>query len=138
MPTIRSYYSLDQFREVIHKLAHGVALNAVKNLNQGDVRIVIRGPKLSVVDTDKVKIRFYAKHIGYYEEPTRSYKDWWGFDVEAKPYLTSNHCSKISFFVTANQDQKKKAEKITKFIDKIMADAGIKPIPRFKLADIKP
>ena len=82
-----------------------------------------------------ISIRFYAKHIGYWEEPTRNYKNWWGFDVEEKLYLTSNHCSKISFVAGANDvETAAKKKKILEFIDKLMAEASIKPIPRFTLA----
>jgi acylphosphatase len=133
MPTIKSYFNFQQFQKVLQKLAHEIALEAVKNLNQGDVRIVIHGSRLDTVETDKAKIRFYARHIGYYEEPTRNYKDWWGFDVEEKFYLTSNHCTKISFYAPEGKG-KEIAEKITGFIDKIMAESSIKPIPRFSLA----
>jgi len=135
MPTIRSRFNFEQFKEVLQKLAHEIALDAVKNLNRGDVRIVIHGPRLSRVETSRVNIRFYAKHIGYWEQPTRTYKDWWGFDVEQKFYLTSNHCTKISFYASEGKE-KEAAEKITEFVDKLMAEASIKPIPRFTLAKL--
>lgn len=111
MPTIKSYFNFEQFEKVLQKLAHEIALDAVENLGQGDVRIVIHGPKLSVVETSKATIRFYAKHISYYEEPTRNHKDWWGFDVQEKFYLTSDHCTKISFYAPEGQE-KEIAEKI--------------------------
>jgi len=118
---------------VLQKLAHEIALDAVKSLNQGDVTIGIHGPRFSLVGTDKVNIRFNANHISYSEEPTRNYNDWWGFDVEEKVYLTSDHCTKISVFAPEDRE-KEMAEKITGFIDKIMAEASIKPVPRFSLA----
>jgi acylphosphatase len=135
MPTLRSHFNFQQFEEVLQKLAHEIALDAVKNLNQGDVRIVIHGSRLDTVETDKAKIRFYAKHVSYSEEPTRNYKDWLGFDVEEKLYLTSNYCTKISFHAPEGKG-KEIAEKITEFIDKIMAEASIKPVPRFSLSDV--
>jgi len=128
MPTIRSLYSLEQFEEVLQKLAHKVAVDAVENMSQGNVRIIIHGPRLSIVDTSKYQIRFYPKRISYLSMG-QNYEAWWGFEVEAKPYLTSNHSSKISF---AREEKRKK---VTEFIDKIMADASIKPIPRFKLSN---
>lgn len=134
MPTFRSKYSLEQFEEVLQKLAHEIAIDAVTNLKQGDIRINIHGPRFSVVSTGKYNIRFYAKHIGYYEEPSRDYKDWWGFDVEEKFYLTSNHCTKISFYASEGKEKETK-DKITKFIDKLMGEAGIKPVPRFSLTN---
>ena len=134
MPTIRSQFNIEQFETVLQKIAHTIALNAVKNLKQGDVRIIIRGPRFDTVATSKVKIRFYATHISYYKEPTRNYKDWWGFDVEEKLYLTSNHCTKISFYTSDDEEKESREKKITKFIEKIMAKASIKPIPRFSLS----
>jgi len=107
----------------------------VKNLSPGDIRIIIRGHRFSVVETGKVKIHFFAKHIGYYEEPSRNYETWWGFDVEEKLFMTSDHSTKISFFAPEGKE-KGRAEKITAFIDKIMAEASIKPIPRFALAKV--
>jgi len=136
MPTIRSEFNIEQFEEVLRKLAHEIALDAVKNLNQGDVRIQIYGPRFSIVETGKVQIRFYANHISYYEQPTRNRAYGWGFDVEDKLYLTSSHSTKISFYAPESRE-KEFSEKITVFIDKIMAEASIKPVPRFKLADVK-
>ena len=132
MPTLRSLFNFEQFNEVLQRRAHAIALDAVRNLNQGDVRIVIHGPRLSEVGTGKVNVRFYANHVSYFEEPTRDYKSWWGFDVEDKFYLTSNHCTKISFSATEGKEEETKT-KILAFIDKIMTEASIKPVPRFSL-----
>lgn len=118
MPTIRSQFNIEQFETVLQKIAHKIALNAVKNLNQGDVRIIIRGPRFDTVATSKVNIRFYAKHISYHEEPTNKYKDWWGFDVEEKLYLTSNHCTKISFAVWDEGKRQETEKRILEFIEK--------------------
>jgi hypothetical protein len=130
---LRSHFNFEQFQKVLQKIAHETAFEAVKSLNQGDVRIVIHGSRLDTVETDKAKIRFNVSHISYSEEPTRNYEDWWGFDVEEKVYLTSDHCTKISYYAPEGKE-KEAAEKITGFIDKIMAEASIKPIPRFSLA----
>ena len=137
MPTIRSRFNFEQFEEVLQKLAHEIALDAVKSLNQGDVRIVIRGPRFSHVETGKCRIRFFAKHASYekYGEKGKWSYDGWGFDVEEKFYLTSNHCTKISFWAPEGKE-KEVTEKITRVIDKLMADASIKPIPRFTLAKL--
>lgn len=91
--------------------------------------------RLSMVETGKVTIRFFAKHIAYAEHSSRySYdENYWGFDVEEKHFLTSNHSTKISYYAPEGKE-KETAEKITAFIDKIMAEAGMKPIPRFSLA----
>ena len=58
-----------------------------------------------------------------------------GFDVEEKFYLTSNHCTKISFNASEGKE-KETSEKITKFVDKLMAESSIKPIPRFTLVKL--
>jgi hypothetical protein len=133
MPTIRSEFNIEQFEEVLQKLAHELALDALTNMNYGTVRIVIHGTRMNTVETGKATVRFYANHIGYHEEPTRNYKDWWGFDVEDKVYTTSNHSTKISYYAPEDEE-KEVAEKITRFIDKLMAEASIKPVPRFSLA----
>jgi len=119
---------------VLQKLAHEIAIEALMVPLQGDVRIVIYGGRLSTVETDKHLIRFYANHIAYTEKSTR-YMDGWGFDVEYKLYLTSNDCTKISYYAPEGKE-KEIVEKITQFIDKIMAGASIKPVPRFALAKI--
>ena len=132
MPTMRSQFSIEQFEEVLQKLAHEIAIDAVTNL-QGEVRIVGHGARLSLVETDKRNIRFYAKRVAY-SEKGKSYADWWGFDVEEKLYLTSNHCTKISFYTPEDEEKESREKKITKFIEKIMAEASMKPIPRFSLS----
>jgi len=104
----------------------------VTNL-QGDVRIIVYDGRLSTVETSKHSIRFFANHIAYAEHPApRRWEESWGFDVEDKLYLTSNDCSKISYYAPEGKE-KKITEKITRFIDKIMAEASIKPVPRFTL-----
>ena len=66
------------------------------------------------------------KHDGQawsiYEE-----KEGWGFTVEPKIYLSSPHSTKID---TADKD------KTLQWINKIMAEASIKPVPRFTLAKL--
>jgi len=138
IPTIRSYFTFEQFEEVLQKLAHQQALDAVKSLAQGDVRIQIYGRRFSVLETNRVTIRFYAKHVSYYEQPTKSYKDWWGFDVEEKLFLTSNHSTKISFMAGNNsRETAAKQKKVGEFIDKLMSESGMQIIPRFSLQSKK-
>jgi len=127
MPTIRSLFNFEQFEEVLQKLAYKIALDAVKTLKQGDARIVIHGSEFNTVETGKVNIRFYGNHISYGEW------NWASFDVEEKVYLTSHHSTKISFYAPEGEESEM-AEKITVFIDKIMAEASIKPVPRFNLS----
>lgn len=131
MPTIRSHFSFEQFEEVLQKLAHEIAIDAVTNL-QGEIRIIVHGGRLSHVETDKYRISFYTNHASYFEKG-KTYADSWGFDAEEKLYTTSSHKTKISFYAREGKE-KEIAEKITEFIDKIMAEASIKPVPRFKLS----
>jgi len=107
----------------------------VKNLNQGDIRIVIHGKRFSILETGHATIRFFARHASYFEQPKpRSYKTYWGFDVEEKLFLSSNHSTKISFVAgQTDAETAAKRKKVEEFIDKIMAEASMKPIPRFTL-----
>lgn len=130
MPTLRNEFNIEQFRTVFQGIAHKIAIEAITNL-RGTVRIVVHAGKLDTVDTDKHQIHFYAHHISY-SEPSGSYDDYFGFDVEEKLYAASSHSTKISFYAPEGKE-KKLAEKITEFINKIMADAEIKPVPRFSL-----
>jgi hypothetical protein len=133
IPTIRSKFSIQQYRAVLQKMAHEIAVDALMEL-QGDVRIVVYGGRLSTVETNKHLIRFFANHISYNEHDGHSWENSWGFDAEDKLYLTSNDCTKISFYAPEGKT-KEITEKITQFIDKIMAEASIKPVPRFTLSD---
>jgi len=137
---MRSLFNFEQFEEVLQKLAHRIAIDAITKL-QGDVRIVVRHGKISEVETDRHTVRFYTNHANY-EEWRRKYSDGLSFDVERKLYTTSNHCTKISYYVPTNFGSKPKSrdketieKKITEFIDRVMAEAGMKPIPRFQLAN---
>lgn len=129
--TMRSKFNIDQFRTVLQDLAYKIATDALMAPLQGDVKIIIFGGKLSTVETNKHLIRFYASHMSYSEG---SYMHGWilRFDVEDKLYLTSNDCTKISFYAPEGKE-KQTAEKISEFIDRIMAEASITPIPRFTL-----
>jgi hypothetical protein len=118
----------------------------VTNLKQGRIRIDISGNRFKTVDTDKYAISFYTNHIGF---SRHDHEEYWGFDVEEKEYTTSNHRTKISFFVQVegkfDQDtgeyieirhaekERKRAEEILVFIQGLMTEAGIKPVPRFAL-----
>ena len=134
MTTFRSLFSFEQFEEVLQKLAHKTAIHAVTN-KLNEVRITIHGNKFNTVDSGNVEYRFYATHASYNEKGSR-YADWWGFDVEKKLYMTSSHKTKISFYAPEGEKEKRKA-KIVNFIDKIMAEASMKPEPRFKLSQVQ-
>ena len=82
---------------------------------------------------------------------SQDYGEYWGFDVEEKEYITSNHRTKISFFVQVEEKydeetgeyveigraekERKRAEEILAFIQGLMTEAGMKPVPRFTLQD---
>lgn len=137
IPTIRSLrslFSFDQFRDALQKFAYKIAVDALTNL-QGDIRIVVYGGRISLVETNRHTIVFYATHISYGEHDARRWENSWSFDVEEKLYLTSNHRTKISYYALEGEE-KEVVEKITQFIDKIMADAAVKPVPRFTLTKI--
>jgi len=127
---MRSLFNFEQFETVLQKLAHRIAIDAITNL-QGDIRIDVRHGKISSVETNRQTIRFYANHATY-DEWSKKYTEGFSFDVEEKLYTTSNHSTKISYYAPEGKT-KKIAEKVTQFIDKIMAEASIKPVPRFTL-----
>lgn len=154
IPTLRSPFSFEQFETVLQKLAHKTAIEAVTN-PQGDIRIVIHDGRLSTVETNKHSIRFFASHISYDESDDNYRYGWkWGFDVEDKLYLTSNDRTKISFYSPeegvkydkewhksidqkkTEAEKKRREKKILEFIEKLMSEASIKPVPRFALAKV--
>jgi hypothetical protein len=128
---MRSLFNFGQFQAVLQKLAHEIAVEAITNL-KGDIRIDAHGGMLSTVETNEHLIRFYTTHVSYGEHDGHSWEHNWGFDVEEKVYLTSNHSTKISFYAPEGKEYEVR-EKVTQFIDKIMAAASIKPVPRFAL-----
>lgn len=148
MVTIRSEYSFDQFETVLQKLAHEIAVEAITNLNQGRIRIQTSSSnRFERLETDKYTFSFYSVHIGFSRQDDR--RDHWGFDIENKEYITSNHRTKLSFFVQVDGEYKdgkyvekgrpekehKRAEEIRKFVQDLMDKNGIKIEPRFQLKD---
>jgi len=121
----------------MREIAYNIATDALMKPLQGDIRIIIYGGRLSTVETSRHIIRFFAKHLAYTEHQGHSWNPSWGFDVEEKLYITSNHSTKISFYAPEGKE-KETVEKITQFIEHIMADAGLKPIPRFTLKSRAP
>jgi len=117
------------------KIAHQVALDAVTTLKHGRTRIIIRGNgSFSEVETGQHRFRFYLSHASYEKKSTK-YEERFGFDIEEKMYLTSNHCSKISFWAPDDKMEERKKE-ILAFIDNLMAEAGVSIEPRFQLAQM--
>jgi len=130
---MRSKFNFQQFEQVLQKIAHRVALEAVKTLH-GRARIIVISPsRLREVDTEEYTIKFYASHVSYEKKFARY--DWLSFDVEDKLYLTSNDCTKISFWAPDEKVGEYK-KRVIEFIDKIMAEAGVSIEPRFKLSQV--
>jgi len=165
LTTIRSHFSYEQFESVFQQLAHKIAIKAVKNLQ--DAKIQIRKGKISLLETAREEIRFYASRISYYEygKPQKRfsgfyacpkcgiwsskkekcphcdvemekyfdtvYPESFGFEIEEKLYLDSNHRTKISLL----RDDTAAIERSKRFIDKLMAEQ--KPEPRFSLSSLK-
>jgi len=118
-------------------MAHQIALDAVTTLKHGRVRIIIRANgTFSEVETDQHWFKFYANHASY-QKKSRNYAEHFGFDVEKKIYLTSNHSTKISFYSSQEEKTGQMEKRIIEFINKIMAEASIKPKLRFSLSDMK-
>jgi hypothetical protein len=119
LPVIRSEFSIEQFEEVLQKVAHTF-------------------PKYRSVRTDDLTLEFYYDdgncyrvRVSYHKKTGKKnrygYEEWdyWGFSVEPKVYLTSNHVTKID----TGYDE----GLIRKWIEKLMSEAGVKPVPRFAL-----
>ncbi len=154
MATIRSLYNFRQFRQVFQKLAHEKAVEAVTSLKSR--RLLIKSYTtgvLSEVRTGKHVIRFHPDHIRYIYDPSGNYNynhpDYIDIDIQEKYYSTSPHCTKISFYSPeifdhetlevdqkkTDEERKKRQRKIEAFIEKLMKEAGLTPIPRFSLKE---
>ena len=155
---MRSHFSFAQFCHVFQQMAHKVAMEAVEKRDHGRTKIIIDGDgDFAEVETGRWHLKFYAKHMtatkGNY---TRGGPEF-SVDIEDKNYITSNHLTRLAFYVSdvygegyekdrigilhrvvnkveTKQAIKEKTRKVMAFIDKAMADAGIKPVPRFSLA----
>ncbi len=108
MPTTRSLYTFEQFKQIFQQLAHVLAIEAVTALESGDLLIKAYHPwgqkyeqgALSEVNTGIYHFKFYAKHLSFSYDPDGSYThpDHFSVDIEEKFYSTSAHSTKISFF----------------------------------------
>jgi hypothetical protein len=163
MPTIRSEFSFAQFRERLQNYAYKLACDVISDpAKHGRIRITMTGPIMNEIETKEFKIRFFASHASFdrleqKKSKFRTDEDYlytvpaWGFNIEEKEYMDSNHRSKISYYgddmtkmVYANKDDyrghtvvnvKKSAEvkqTVFDFISKLME--GVKAEPRFSLA----
>jgi len=155
MPTIRSEFSFEQFRERLQNYAYKLACDVISDPGQhGRIRIIMNGCQMQEIETKEFTIKFYAKHASFSRNAKVRSKyatdgfyttAIWGFDVEDKEYTNSNHRSKISYFgadmtkynpktMESETDLAKVDEikqHILDFINKLME--GVKPVPRFAL-----
>jgi len=153
MPTTRSLYSFKQFEKVFQKLAYEIAVLAVIDLEDGLLINGYRKGELQEVLAGPYHIKFYAEHLNY-SQGKYDDSDHLDFDIEEKFYSTSAHCTKISFYSPEikNEDIKddfgfaylvdhkktdaekqRRQNKIDKFLEQLMKEAGLKPEPRFSL-----
>ena len=159
MPTIRSEFSFAQFRERLQNYAYKLACDVISDpAKHGRIRITMSGPLMNEIETNEFKIRFFASHASFERlEKIKSKNEYtytvpaWGFDIEEKEYMDSNHRSKLSYYgegmtktVYSDDDDyrshtvvnvKRSAEvkeTVFQFISTLMA--GVKAEPRFSLA----
>lgn len=155
--TTRSHFSFAQFCHVFQQMAHKVAMEAVEKRDQGRTRIIIDSSgEFADVETEQWHFKFYAKHLSVMKGSWNRGPAF-SVDIEDKNYTTSNHSTRLAFYVQdvqaggwekddygilhavidkekTKQAANEKERKVMAFIDKVMADAGIKPVPRFSLA----
>ena len=86
-------------------------------------------PKCGMWSDNKGKCSYCGAEMEEYWETV--YPESFGFEIEEKLYLDSNHQTKITLLV----DDEKAIKKTKKFIDKLMANQ--KPLPRFSLSNMK-
>jgi len=155
LPTIRSGFSFEQFRERLQDYAYKLACDVISDPEQhGRIRIIMNGLRMQEIETKEFTIKFYAAHASFQRNKQVNQHGYsyttavWGFDVEDKEYTTSNHRSKISYYgsdMTKPKpgtyehvtDEKRVAEieqTVFEFINKQLM-AGVKVEPRFSLQD---
>ena len=134
MPTIRSEFTIEQFEAVFQKRAYQIALDALQKLlaepkdSYTGLQIVARGPKLQLVSTSGESVKFESEIV--YSKTIAKWNTLF-FTIEEKLYAQSSHSTKISFYCDP-KEVKNVQSKVQAIIDELMT--GIKPIPRFSLA----
>jgi hypothetical protein len=120
--TLKTRYSLEQFRRVLQPVAHNIALQAVQKLN-GLVWIKALDGKILDIRSEDFAIHFRKRSIAYID-----YKRGLMLQIEEHPY-TDGNLTKIVV-----QGQGKKVRKMAeKFIEDLMK--GVKPASQFSLKD---
>lgn len=131
MPTIRSEFTFQQYETALQNYAYKLACDVISDPKiHGTITIKARGIRMEHVETDGFLIKFYAKHAYFGRHKKQG--DSWGFDVEKKEYIDSNHSTKIHFDCYPAEKEAKTRETIMEFINQLLS--GIKPEPRFSLA----
>jgi len=133
---IRSQYTIQQFRQVLSALAHKVAIEAVTKLQQSmKITTEYSYDKNKKPAFDEVSVENYWFKFNYNSILFKDHEI--SFEVEEKLYQNTNHCTKINARAVDDSDTEAKT-RIEKYIEKMMAAAGLKPEGRFKLAMVKP
>lgn len=158
-PTIRSFYTLEQYREVLQKFAYKQAVEVLAKLSEApkpkkvkhsystygdksdyyytvdsqDLKIKASGPELDEVVAYPFSFSFRKRTISVsYNPKDQSIIDGcWYFQVEEKIYTDSNHSSKLHYDGNSPESKKKQIELINAFVAKLME--GIVPEQRFDL-----
>jgi len=142
MPTLRSEFTIEQFKEAFQKHAYQVALAALQNLpstqpssnyTYGSLVIAASQGKIDKVSTTNEFVEIESGISYGIKDPMSKYDSSLQFHIEEKIYTNSPHSTKISFYCDA-KEVKINEKKIQATIDKIME--GVKPDRRFKLTDV--
>jgi hypothetical protein len=122
LATLRSRFSLEQFRRVLQPVAHNIALEAVQKLN-GLVRIKAYDGNLISVESEDFFIYFRKRSIAYTD-----YKRRLMLQIEEHPYADGNMTKIV---VQGN------GKKVKKLAERFIADLmkGVKPESEFSLKD---
>ena len=124
---------MQQFELAFQRLAHKIAMEAVVKPNASIKIDTNSAGKFTEVSSGTVSINFKWSGISYYEHH-RHYRDSRSFSLEEKLYNTSNDSTKISYVPTEGKG-KETADWIRKFIENIMAENKLTPVPRFSLRE---
>jgi len=122
---MRSGFKIEQFERVLQKLAH--EFPRFHRVTTDDVTLVFSYHDDGSPRRLSVQVH---KRTGKKDKWGNPEIEWWSFSVEPKLYMTSEDATKIAY------GYKEEEEKITKFIEKIMASEKV--IPRFTLSQRKP
>jgi hypothetical protein len=121
MPTIRNEFSIEQFEEVLQKLAHEQP--KFRGVSTEDFTINFSYHEGGSPSRIRVQIHKRLPGKDQYGQPKIEY---FSFGIEPKLYMDSQHITKLDVaYAEAKQ-------KVAEFIEKLMT--GVKPVPRFRLA----